>query len=169
MAGPKLMFLVVAAAAAGAITFWSYGDSPEPSAPPSEETAKATTDEVAGPQPAMAEDFVLREVSEDEPHIPMGDGTRLPPLNGVTDTTGLRWPYAKTKSPVIGITRIHDGKDEAYLHEDGTLTTTLIATDPKTGRVMVIPRVVRPIKKDFNFKTLGGEKLKDQLLRTYNQ
>ena len=90
MAGPKVMLIAVAALAAGAITFWSYGDSPESSAPPSEATAATTTEEVAGPQPATADDFVLQQVSEDDPHIPMGDGTRLPPLNGVTDTTGLR-------------------------------------------------------------------------------
>ena len=76
--------------------------------------------------------------------ITLGDGTRVPALNGCTNTGHLPWPGNRSKAPVVGIQRVPGGYD-VYLHADGTMTTTYDVLDPNTGQMAAAGAHMRPV------------------------
>lgn len=88
------------------------------------------------PVPAIASD-------DTTPMIEMRDGTRLPALNGVTDTSNLKWAASRSATPVTGV--IRGRAYDAYVHEDGSQTTTIEVTNLLTGEKGTSAVVAHPL------------------------
>jgi hypothetical protein len=70
------------------------------------------------------------------------DGSTRPALNGAVGELKMTWPGGGAFSPVV-LLREHQGT-QWYQHADGSMSTTLVRTDARTGKVYNLPVCYRP-------------------------
>ena len=70
------------------------------------------------------------------------DGSKLPALNGVTMALTMPWPGGGPFSPVLEVIT-HQGQ-QWYRHEDGSMSTTVVARDEVSGKPVTVPMCCRP-------------------------
>ncbi len=71
------------------------------------------------------------------------DGSYALALNGVTGAKPLKWPPTKAWSPIEGKVRGPNG-EEWYVHEDGSMSTTVWSVDHVRGVRMPLTRLALP-------------------------
>ncbi len=73
------------------------------------------------------------------------DGTYLPSLNRVLNAPAMQWPAHRPYSPVVGTTRNEKGV-EFYMHQDGSLSTTVMQWRADLGREDATTLIFNPEK-----------------------
>ena len=71
------------------------------------------------------------------------DGTRMPALNGATDSVQMPWPPQRPWSPIVD--KVVDHGQEWYRHADGCWSTTVTTWDPAAREYRTAGQLFEPV------------------------